>query len=103
VILKPGQQATSGEDISVKSNVDIDQTLAWKNGLFNFNGLNVREVMRQLERWYDIKIKFEGDVSSLTFRGEMFRDVNLSDVLEMFQKLEVKFRMEGKTLIVTGE
>ncbi|MBL7735698.1 MAG: FecR family protein [Chitinophagaceae bacterium] len=111
-ILKPGQQATIAVALSpgrrhqnlkgivVTSKVDLDQALAWKNGLFNFDGLNVREVMKQLERWYDIKVKFEGPMPALTFRGKMFRNVNLSDVLEMLEKMEIKFRMEGKILIV---
>lgn len=110
VILKPGQQAivvstdrqqNDAAGIQVNSNADLDQTLAWKNGLFNFNGLDLPVVMRQLERWYDIKVKYEGKVPSLIFRGEMYRSANLSDALDIFQKLGVKFRMEGRTVIIS--
>ncbi|HTF31097.1 MAG TPA: FecR domain-containing protein, partial [Flavitalea sp.] len=123
VLLKPGQQAvlrdttsvarssarqpetfgTGGKQvITVSSNPDIEQTLAWKDGLFNFNGSDLRAVMRQLERWYDIKVTYEGSVPRIIFKGGMDRKVNLSDVLEFFTEMGLKFRMDGKTLIVTS-
>ncbi len=115
VILKPGQQAmiavgassdrqpgkAAKQAIVVSSDVDMDQTLAWKNGIFNFNGADLFAVMRQLERWYDIKVRYEGSVSNVIFQGEMYRDANLSDVLEGLQKMGVKFILEGKTLVVS--
>lgn len=105
VILKPGQQAqTSGpeakQSISVVNNPNMEQILAWKNGLFNFSGADLYAVMRQLERWYDIKVKYQGSVPQIIFKGEMDRNVNLSDVLEFFTETGLKFRMEGGTLVV---
>lgn len=101
-MLQPGQQAI----ITLPSrplrviNANIEQTLAWKNGLFNFNGLSLREVMHQLSRWYDIDIRFEGQEPSFRFLGEMHRNADLSKALKMLEKMEVKYRLEGKTLIV---
>lgn len=111
VILSPGQQAMiainkSGQQpdntggIVVKSDVDLDQALAWKNGIFNFNGADLKTVMRQLERWYDIKVQYKGSKFNEIFQGEMYRNVNLSDVLEMLNKMGVKFELEGKNLII---
>jgi ferric-dicitrate binding protein FerR (iron transport regulator) len=106
VVLKSGEQAVTTESvnkpqgITVNTGVDISQTLAWKNGLFNFNGLSVHEVLNQLARWYDIKIQYQGREPDFHFMGKMYRSANLSEVLKMLQKMDVKFRMEGKTLIV---
>lgn len=99
-ILKPGQQAQIDKDISVISNADIEQALAWKNGLFNFNGSDLRAVARQLERWYDIKVRYDGAIPDLKFKGEMNRGVKLSTVLNWFSGLGINTRLEGKTLIV---
>lgn len=103
-ILKPGQQANQSVQtlgsIQIINNANIDQALAWKNGLFSFNDADLRSVMRQLERWYDINVRYEGTVSDLTLKGEMYRNVNLSDVLEFLQTMGIKTRMEGKKLIV---
>ncbi len=110
-ILKPGQQAIiagpaaqgsqNASGIIVRSDANVEQALAWKNGLFDFNGLDLKAVMRQLERWYDIKVQYQGTVDGGIFRGKIYRNVKLSDVLDILQKISgVKFRIEGKTLIV---
>ncbi|NML40708.1 DUF4974 domain-containing protein [Chitinophaga sp. G-6-1-13] len=117
VVLKPGQQAivavalpadrqpktsvTDGPDkIAVLSDVDLSQTLAWKNGMFSFNNADIQTVMRQLERWYDIKVRYEGKDSGITIDGKMYRNVSLSSVLEFLRESGVRFRMENKTLII---
>ncbi|NLR80136.1 FecR family protein [Chitinophaga eiseniae] len=104
VKLRPGQQAAIGNTtgIAVLSNADITKTLAWKNGEFNFDGVDLQTVMRQLERWYGISVRYQGTPPDITFRGGMYRNVNLSVVLEFLQNMGVKFRMDGKTLIVTN-
>ncbi len=56
--------------------------------------------MRQLERWYDIKVRYAGSVSDDVFKGKMYRNVNLSTVLRALQKMGVKFRLEGNTVTV---
>ncbi|NII23562.1 DUF4974 domain-containing protein [Pseudoflavitalea sp. X16] len=116
-ILKPGQQAQialqagTGNDrpsgkssatIIINSSINLEQVMAWKNGIFNFNGEDLFTVMRQLERWYNINVQYQGAVSNVIFEGEMYRNANLSDVLEALQKMGVKFRLEGKKLIVTN-
>ncbi|RBL90222.1 FecR family protein [Chitinophaga flava] len=117
VVLKPGQQAiiavalpadrqpktsvTDGSNkIAVLTDVDLSQTLAWKNGLFSFNNADIQTVMRQLERWYDIKVRYEGKDSGITIDGKMYRNVSLSSVLEFLRESGVRFRMENKTLII---
>lgn len=102
VILQPGQQASIGDTkgIVVKSDADLTQTLAWKDGLFAFNNADLPSVMRQLERWYNIQVKYEGNVPNIALMGEMYRNANLSSVLEFLKKSGLRFRMEGKTLVV---
>lgn len=101
VVLQPGQQARmQGTGISVENRVDTEQVTAWKNGQFNFNHTNLSSVLRQLSRWYDIDVKFEGPVPERSFRGKITRDLNLSQVLAVLQEVGVQFRIEGRTLIV---
>lgn len=103
-MLKPGQQAqisTSG-NINVISNTDMEKVIAWKNGFFNFDGADLKTVMGQLERWYNIQVKYEGRIPGLKFEGELSRDLQLVQVLKILEKVEVKFRLEGSTLIVSG-
>jgi len=103
-ILKPGQQAvvvvsSDQQNIRVQT-ADIEQTLAWKNGLFNFNNLSLQQILRQISRWYDIEIVYQQQVPSKNFSGEIQRDLNLSEVLDVLKDAGVHFTFEGRKLIV---
>jgi len=100
-ILTPRQQAqVSGQRLSVADNADIDKVMAWKNGLFNFNDASLEEVMRQLARWYDVEVVYEKGIPDIRFEGEISRNMKLSDLLKVLARAEVKFRMEGRRLVV---
>jgi len=101
LILKPGQQARIQGGIDLVKDPDIDQAMAWKRGLFDFNHANLQTVLRQLARWYDIEVKFEGNVPVRSFHGKITRDLNLSQVIQLLQDVDVKFHIAGKSLIVT--
>jgi transmembrane sensor len=111
VVVKPGQQAQTAlllpglpaslKGIAIHSDIDVEQVMAWKNGLFNFNHADLKTVMQQLARWYDMDVRYEGLVPFRQFKGEITRDLNLAQVLKLLEDVEVKFRIEGKTLIVT--
>ncbi|QEH41208.1 FecR family protein [Chitinophaga sp. XS-30] len=102
VVLKPGQQARITDSIQIVDNIDVSSVTAWKNGFFDFEGQSLRVVMRQLERWYDIKVVYKNNVQDIIFRGKIFRNLKLGDVLYILQKMGVKFEMEGRTLTVTA-
>lgn len=102
VILQPGQQARIAEGIEVVSNPDIDKIMAWKNGLFNFEGASFKEVMFELERWYDIEVVYEGRVPDIRFGGELSRNKSLSGLIEALRDAEVHFEIKGRQLIVTN-
>jgi transmembrane sensor len=103
VILKPGEQAvlTGNLPLSIHHSPNIDQVMAWKRGLFDFNHASLQTVLRQLARWYDIEVQFEGNIPNRTFRGKITRDLNLSQVINILQDLDIKFRIEGKKLLVS--
>ncbi|MBL7735298.1 MAG: FecR domain-containing protein [Chitinophagaceae bacterium] len=103
VILKPGQQAqVSLRNILVINDADIDQVMAWKNGFISIQDAGLAEVMKQLERWYDIQVRYEGEVPAVKFKGKMDRGVSLSGVLRSFSEFGIKTRLEGRTLVVVG-
>lgn len=100
-VLEPGQQARiRTADIAVTDNVDIEEVIAWKTGLFFFKKANLQTVMRQVERWYDVEVVYEGAVPAREFQGKMGRDLQLSQMLKIFKKMDVHVRLEGKKLIV---
>ena len=106
-MITPGQQAqvtaTPGDKgkVTVLSNVNTAKVMAWKNGVFDFENANLQEVMRQLERWYDVDVVYEkGEIPPLEFYGRMGRNLGLPDVLRGLQVSKVHFKVEGRKLIV---
>lgn len=100
--LAPGQQAQlkSSGNIDVTNDVNLEETVAWKDGNFQFESSDIKTVMRQLARWYDVEVSYKGTINK-HFVGSISRDVKLSQVLSMLQQTgEVKFKIEGKNLIV---
>jgi ferric-dicitrate binding protein FerR (iron transport regulator) len=103
-VLKPGQQAhaTAAQPfVQVLEHADISKAIAWKNGLFNFQDADLKEVMQQLSRWYDIEVVYEHGIPDLQFIGEIDRSMPLSEVLKGLQMSGVNFRVEqGRRLVV---
>lgn len=101
--LNPGQQAGINKDgnISLLSNVDVEEVMAWKNGRFQFNSSDLKTILRQVSRWYDVDIVYKENVN-LHFTGQITRNANVSKV---FEKLEltgiVNFKIEGRKIIVS--
>jgi len=104
-LLKPGQQAQkstqqTNSQIKIVNDVDMEKVIAWKNGVFNFQDASLEEVMRQLERWYDIEVVYEKNIPKLEFMGKMGKDLTLSNVLHGLEVSNVHFRLEGRRLTI---
>ncbi len=103
--LQPGQQAqlmknTRGSAIVIVDDAPVDEAVAWKNGLFFFNRSSLQTVMRQIARWYDVKIVYEGEIPDMEFGGKISRYNNISEVLKILELSKVHFRIENKKIIV---
>jgi transmembrane sensor len=103
-IIKRGEQAIlNNAGISVTNNVDVDQVIAWKKGIFQFNNTNIQPIMRQLERWYDLApARYENEADKKwNFNGQISRYNNASDVLKLLEKTGVvQFVVKEKKIIV---
>lgn len=102
-LLKPGQQSmvnTSGQ-MKLVEDAEVDEAVAWKNDLFLFNNTDIPAAMRQIARWYDVDVAYQGNISG-GFNGGISRKVNISQVLKMLELTEeAHFKIEGKRVIVT--
>lgn len=102
LLLAPGQQAqvfASGEIKKIKE-ADTEQAIAWKNGYFQFDQVSLPVLMRQIARWYDIDIAYEGNVKEYEFVGKITRSARLPALLKALELSGVHFKMNGKKLIV---
>jgi ferric-dicitrate binding protein FerR (iron transport regulator) len=103
VLLHPGQQAQANDNsklITVNTSVDATGEVAWKDGLFSFDRVGIEAVMRQLARWYDVEISYEGKIPARQFVGTIPRNAPASDVLKILALNKVHFMIKGKKIIV---
>lgn len=102
-LLAPGQQALvsqTGSAVLVRQ-VDIDEAVAWKSGYFMFNDQDLESIMRELARWYDVQVEYQGDVGSIKFGGVVSRSKTITQTLRVLELASnVRFKVEGKKVIV---
>jgi len=101
-IIKPGEQAqlNASDQISVQKQANAEQAIAWKNGTFNFDNADLEMALRQIARWYNVDIIFEGSVPQKQFNGEMQRSLSISQVIKLLETNNVYCRIESRKLIV---
>jgi transmembrane sensor len=99
-ILKPGQQAVLNNKDELSINNDADDEIAWKNGLFQFRGADIRSIMRQAARWYNVDVVFEGKVPVKQYTGRISRNVKASALLNMLKYTGVNAIIEGNSIYI---
>lgn len=101
-ILTPGEQATiTGGKLNVEP-VDSRLSIAWKNNKFMFESASIQEVMRMIERWYNVDVIYEGEIPENKFGGSVSRFDNVSKVLQILASTKkVNFRIEERRIFVT--
>lgn len=95
-LLRPGEQYANGEI----SKVNADAAIAWVGGYFQFEHANIETVMRQIARWYDVKVNYEGKISNQLFGGEIQRSLKLSQLLELLAGTGIHYTLDGNTLTI---
>ena len=117
-LLRPGEKAsitgaagpgTTGTGATTTGAVDIrvargdpEGAVAWKNGLFVFTDAGLQTVMRQLSRWYNVDVTYEGNIPPRQFTGMIGRSLTLDQVLKGLAKERVHYQIEkGNRLIIT--
>lgn len=92
--IKPGQQAIlNGSQTSIKE-VDVSKSIAWKNGRFSFDNKSFEQIMREMARWYNLTIQYQGNVPTDKFLGDAFKTEKLSTVLRFLDSSNIKYRIE---------
>ena len=102
-LLKPGEQSltsSAGPDIKIQ-HTDTEKAIAWKNGYFKFKNTPIRDIMREIERWYDVELVYDGKLAADEFTGYISNDVKISGVLKMLEESGgIKFTVKGRKVKV---
>jgi len=101
-ILKPNDRLTLNRNTSgVKvSSIDVYNEISWKEGVFAFNDMTLKDIMKVLSRWYDIKVIFENkDLEKITFNGILDRNQKIEEILTIINKTnKIPYEIKEKTI-----
>lgn len=95
-LLQPGDQYHEGQI----RKTDTDAAIAWMSGFFHFENDDIVTVMRQLARWYNLTVTYDGKIPTLRFYGEIQRNLMLSEVLELLGGSGIDYTLDGDRLII---
>lgn len=99
--LSPGQQAQLAANHFNVQTVNTARITAWKDGKFRFQNDDIQTIMRQLARWYNIDVYYEGKPPLDKFSGRISRRSPISAVLHMMELTNhVHFKIEGRRVTV---
>ncbi|MEH3113861.1 FecR family protein [Pedobacter terrae] len=99
-IILPGQQAISSKKICIV-NVDTNHVMGWKNGNFSFEHERIGTVMGKISRWYDVDIKYQGEITQEEFVGSIPKSKNLEEVLHRLELTGLlHFKIKGRSVTI---
>ncbi|WP_212005027.1 FecR family protein [Chitinophaga sp. HK235] len=101
-LLAPAQQATitKGSDRIAVTDADIDKTIAWKTGTFEFDEDELPTIMRQLARWYDVRVVYAGTIPTQHYSGSIRKQATLSQALRILQTAGIHYSVTDKTITI---
>lgn len=106
VTLHPGGQAKvdlKKNILAMTDKVNTDKAVAWISGLFNFEDASLPEIMREIQRWYDVEVEYKGPIQQIGFFGEISRKESLEDVIRALQESGVKLKLHKERRLITIE
>lgn len=104
VQLKPGEQGILAQNASGfrVGKADLEQTLAWKNGKFQFDNLDIQNIMRQVARWYDVDVNYSANLQKQVYSGTIPRAEDIHELLKLLEYTgTVHFAINGSKITVT--
>ncbi len=93
-------RVTGAGSLRVKKDIDTAEVMAWKNGMFQFDEADIGTVMRQIGRWYNVEVIYNGTLPGDHFKGKIPRNVNASEALQILTLSGIQFKIDGRKIIL---
>lgn len=96
-LIIPGEQASVNTRGTMNVlEVNPDEVVAWKNGLFFYHNADLAMLLREISRWYNIEVEIKGELPKRTFFLEGTRSLKLSELLRGFEVNHIPYRIDGE-------
>lgn len=98
--LMPGQEAVVSNTELLVRNADVEAASSWRNGYFSFENKPIRQVLKEIERWYNVQVIYEGPIPEVEFYGGLYRSNKLSAVIKVLKASGIDARLEKENHLV---
>jgi transmembrane sensor len=103
-VLAPNQQSNLNlinNNINIKA-VHVYNEIAWKNGVFSFKDLPLKEIMKVLSRWYNIEVQFvHPKLENIQFTGVLDKNQEITEILSIInQTNNINYEIKNNTIII---
>lgn len=103
VIIHPGEQVVTFKDGKmIRQEVDVEEFVGWKDGIYVFREKHLGDIMKTLERWYNISVLFEEEeLRELPFTGNLKRYDDINVFFDALTRTgDMKYRVDGNHVIL---
>ena len=103
--LSPGRQANLDRNGLHVQQVNTEDYTAWREGIIVLERQQLSQVLRQIERWYDVEFDIDPNVQlpSATLSGDVYRDLPLAALLQtLSQQTGLRFERKERRVMVKG-
>ncbi|WP_296619179.1 FecR domain-containing protein [Marivirga sp.] len=103
-VLSPGDQAIYHPQNQKlhKKQVNVEHSIAWKNGLFYFKDKQLEHIMEVLARWYKIEVEYKNPQKrKIRFTGTLKRYSSFKEVINLIEMTgDVKFSISNNNKVI---
>ena len=104
VRLKPEEQALfcKGDRSLRVQKVDVGMYLAWKDGKFIFEEQSLEQIMKQLQRWYEMSVFYTNEeVKQYTFSGDLKKYDDFDKIIRMLEEVSgIKISIKENCVVI---
>lgn len=98
--LEPGDELINYGEHSRLQTGDIEQVLAWKEGYFKFDKVDLKTLMREISRWYNVSVNIDAQLENDRFVGKIKRSEDLDKMIYILKEGGLNIRLVDRTIIV---
>ncbi|MRT93242.1 FecR family protein [Ancylomarina sp. 16SWW S1-10-2] len=105
LFLEPGKQA-SWDNLSGELNSKVVKTelyTSWIDGYFRFEDQRLEDLMRNIARWYDVKVFYQNpELKNKRLTGKLYRFEDFNVIANMMEKISgVKMRKNKDAVVIS--
>jgi transmembrane sensor len=102
--LKSGEQAVLTQKKKLEKITDssaVKKAIAWKEGAFVFENRNLKSIINELSRSYDLDVQYKGDIPEDTYYAIFSRSDSVGSILAHLQsQTGIRFKVDGKKVTI---